>query len=56
MMRKWKTSDDPSARQLDKLIEEAIVDAYDEPERANGFCCGRDGPSWRDQSGVRERR
>lgn len=36
-MRKRKTSDGPSARELDKLIEEATVDAYDEEEQATGF-------------------
>ena len=37
MMRKRKTSDGPSARQLDKLIEEATVDAYDDEEQTTGF-------------------
>jgi hypothetical protein len=37
MARKRKTSPGPSARQLDKLIEEATIDAYDEGEQATGF-------------------
>ena len=37
MMRKRKTSAGPSDRQLDELIEEATVDAYDEEEQATGF-------------------
>jgi hypothetical protein len=38
-MRKRKASQDKivSPRQLDKLIEEAIVDAYNEDEQAVGF-------------------
>jgi Calcium binding len=39
MTSKRKTSNIPiaSARQLDKLIEEATVDAYDEEQQATGF-------------------
>ena len=37
MARKRKTSAGPSDRQLDELIEEATVDAYDEEEQATGF-------------------
>jgi hypothetical protein len=37
MGRKRKTSAGPSDRQLDELIEEATVDAYDEEEQAAGF-------------------
>ena len=38
-MRKPKTTRDvtPSPRQLDKLIEEATVDAHDEEEQESGF-------------------
>ena len=38
-MRKGKINKDTalSPRQLDKLIEEATVDCYDEEERASGF-------------------
>ena len=37
MARKRKTSAGPSDRQLDEMIEEATVDAYDEEEPATGF-------------------
>jgi hypothetical protein len=39
-MRKRKTAKAtlPTARQLDKLIEEATVDCYDVEEQAGGFC------------------
>src|SRR5262249_29205147 len=37
MARKRKTSAGPSDRQLDEMIEEATVDAYDEEEQATGF-------------------
>ncbi|HEY7300919.1 MAG TPA: calcium-binding protein [Xanthobacteraceae bacterium] len=39
MARKRKAADRPiaSTRQLDKLIEEATVDAYGEEEQATGF-------------------
>jgi len=37
MARKRKTSAGPSDRQLDELIEEATIDAYDEEEQATGF-------------------
>ena len=38
-MRKGKINKDTalSPRQLDKLIEEATVDCYDEEEQASGF-------------------
>ena len=37
MAGKRKTSAGPSDRQLDEMIEEATVDAYDEEEQATGF-------------------
>jgi Calcium binding len=36
-MSKWQTAEVATPAQLDELIEEAIVDCYDEEEQATGF-------------------